>query len=385
MFSDPVIAQCPHGLFAQLRDRSPVHWDQEAQEWYVSRYQDVVELLLDDRLGVLSFPDWIADVPLDYRASVVTVESHMAKWPVFSDHPEQAWLKKNVQSCFTRRAVEVMKESIYASAKSLVERLFHGGSDFLHDFARPAATATAMKLFGVTDPCETALLESWSGSLMRYVEASRVDSELATDASSAVEELSTFVLERLLPDSSSFLCLRLHSALNEGVVSAEDVVAMVAQLLTGGIEPTATATCVAAITSAGRGGVAFDEASSEYQVEEALRSDAPFRIVAREAKCDFTFQGTRIQRGQRVKLLVSSANDELETAEGRLLSSGAGHLTFGKGPHYCIGAPLARLHLRVTLPVLAAANIFPRIDLPAVRRSSSLGTSSFISVPLKPR
>ena len=107
-------------------------------------------------------------------------------------------------------------------------------------------------------------------------------------------------------------------------------------------------------------------------IEEALRYDAPIQLLFREATCDTEINGTRIAKGEIVVPLLGSANrDERQFDDPdvfRLGRSRSGHLGFGFGAHFCLGASLARLEARAALeglvPRLSALEIegpVPRI------------------------
>ncbi|MFD9793378.1 cytochrome P450 [Streptomyces sp. NPDC059070] len=385
----------PYPLFARLREHAPVHWDPARRSWYVSRYDDVAELLLERRLGAHDDAEWMKELPEDEHAVIAPVEDHLARWPVFSDRPAQAAVRRLLQPALTRGAVAPFADGIRADARALAAALPDGPCDLLTDFARPAAVRTVTRLLGAPAQEAGALLEEWSDRLIAYLGHSGADAGLARAAAPAVAGLTDFVLGELLPAASGPVAVQLARALDEEGVSAADVVAMVAQLVTGGIEPMATATCVAALrppppaTPCGHDLPAW----SEETVTTALRLDPPFHYAPREVKADFDFRGHRLRTGQRVVLLLASAGHDTSgpprqpgTCPVTASGTGAGrHLAFGKGRHFCLGAPLALLHLRVVLEELQQAGVLGRVDRGGVVREPVLSITSFARFPLGPR
>lgn len=386
----------PFPLYRLLRDRAPVHWEEQTSCWYVSRYADVAELLLEPRLGAPDYPDWIHHLPPDERDAVVPVEDHLARWPVFSDRPAQGLMRQLLQPALTRAAVQPLAGEIRSVAQSLADRLPDGPADLLADFARPAALWTVTRLLGLSALDDGPRLERWSDLLIDYVGHSGLDVDVARAARPAVEELTEFVRTELLANPSTAVAVQLARAADDPRIELQDVVAMVAQLVTGGVEPTATATCVAALRADGferpadeDGPASEDRLASE--VEAALAADPPFQLAAREVKEEFVYQGKTFAKGQRVKLLLASAGqDERGRRQGSCpMGAGRGeparHLAFSRGRHFCLGAPLARLHLQAVLDTLVAAGVPERIDRAAVQRGEHFGLASFLAVPLRAR
>lgn len=377
----------PYALYRLLRERAPVHWDEETNSWYVSRHMEVTELLLDRRLGAHEYPEWIRSLPDDERIPFVTVEDHLARWPVFSDRPAQVLLRRLIQPALNRTTVEALAPGIRTTLKALAAGIPAAEADLLRDFARPAAVATITWLLGIPQAAAPQL-ERWSDLLIAYLAHPGLDADVARAAQPAVEELTAFVMTELLPGTTAPVGLALARALRESAVEPADAVAMIAQLVTGGIEPTATATCVAALHHRP---ASSDPLRHADDIEIALRADPPFHFAPREAKTDFDYRGHHFAKGQRVVLILASAgHDGLDGSSGPRCpvtsgsATGERHVAFGRGRHYCLGAPLARLHLTLAQTALHEAGVLDRVDQAAVvREQTAVGITSFVRFPLR--
>ena len=100
-------------------------------------------------------------------------------------------------------------------------------------------------------------------------------------------------------------------------------------------------------------------------IEELLRYDSPVQVTSRRALTDIEFQGHRIEAGQTVTVFIGAANrDPAQYQDPARLDMTRGdvrHLSFGHGPHYCLGAPLARLEGQVAISTLVRRFLHMRI------------------------
>jgi cytochrome P450 len=137
---------------------------------------------------------------------------------------------------------------------------------------------------------------------------------------------------------------------------------------------------------AARAEVTANPALVPQWVEETLRYDNSTQLMARTATCDFALHGHEIRRGEKVLLLIGSANrDERVFArpdEFDLHRDTSESLAFGKGIHFCLGAALARLEGRVSLEEVLRRLPHYRIDLSGARRVHSTNVRGFSALPI---
>ena len=348
-FRDPAVALDPYPLYARLRAADPVHWNEASRAWFVTRYEDVAALLTDRRLGARTSSVVLSAVPVDSRADVEAMEHFLGRWMVFADAPYQTRVRRAVAPAFAPPAVAELTPLLRRRAAEHVSRFAVGGGDLVADLARPYALAVISDILGCR-PDEHDALVSWSETIMEYV-TSPVDPLLAQRARAAVSALRAHVLKVVLPRGEGLVARTLAAATGLGELTEDEAVATFTQLLTGGVEPVgvAVALCVTAlhehedVLAAARGGTP----AWSRVVEEAFRHDAPFHFAPRRVLEDFALHGRLLRRGQRVALVLASANrDERRFSRPDVFDPRrpeTGHLAFGKGGHYCLGAALARV------------------------------------------
>jgi cytochrome P450 len=204
-------------------------------------------------------------------------------------------------------------------------------------------------------------VRAWSTQLIAFLSTPTADARRARVALKAADELGAYVQATVLPRLLSSEDERLMALHGIAKLDRDDALAVFSQLLTGGIDPVASALATTADVMMGwspaeRQSAAAEATRLEAVVEEALRYDAPFHFVPRTTTTPLEIGGCSVPAGQRVVLVIASANrDETvyenpdEFIPGR---AGPRHLSFGMGKHYCLGAMLSRVVLRESLGVL---------------------------------
>ncbi|WP_133917969.1 cytochrome P450 [Streptomyces sp. NBC_00582] len=375
----------PYPFFASLRRHDPVHWNPCTGTWYVTGYDDVTALLTDRRLGAVAgegFPRGLT--PAQQRVTA-SLERFFGRWLVFSDPPYQQHLRARLQPLFTPAAVAELAERIEDAAGRAALRLAraaqHGPPDLMRDFSRPFALDAVCELLGLTRE-EQGRAVGWSDALVGYLGASRFDSDVTHTAADAVRDLTAHVTRILLPRGSGAVARCLAPLLESGAIDGEEAAAVVAQLLTGGVEPVSTTIGVAVCARHACAGAAShtgEHTTYADAVEEALRYDAPFHFAPRRAATALTLHGRSLAAGDRVVLVLASANrDERVFAAPDVYDPTrprARHVAFGLGGHYCLGAVLARTETAAALRALDREVPGLRVDPSAVGRAPAFGAT----------
>ena len=377
----PAFTTDPYPTYARLRDEAPVYWSPYFRQWLVTRGELVVEIArtweIFSSVGWDSF--FLGQLPADLRPEIPTVIDHFRTVNISTtDPPVHTRLRRLLSKAFTPRRIATLEDRIRARAEQLVDDLGDdfgaragngkgaGGEvrfDLIAGLAYPLPVAVIGELYGVGDSDHTDL-KRWSKAVVAYTGSSVAHPHLARELDVALAEFRAYlrglVGERRRRPRDDLLS-DLVAAVDEGERLAEDeLVATSINLLFAGHETTTNLI--------GNGTLALLRHPDQLDllrrrpelipgaVEELLRFDSPVQRVRRITTCDITIGGRDIPEGTPVTAFLGSANrdpaqwdrpDELDVARPDVFP-----MSFGGGPHYCIGAALARLEGRIAFELL---------------------------------
>lgn len=341
-----------------------------ARVWIVSRHDDVRQLLADPRLALdkrMSRGGYRGfQLPPALDANLLNMDG--------ADH---ARLRKLVVSAFTARRVESLAEPIQASCDALIDALpSEGSADLVDVYAAPLPVSVISDLLGVPGQDGTALRES-TQVLMTPGKFSPADA--ATAVGRIIRLLSELIAARRAEPGDDLLSAMIAARDGADRLSEDELLSLAFLVLFAGYENSvhlvtaATARLLAEPERAARIRAQDTPHTPQMRqlVEEFLRDEPPLTNAIRRFPTEDIMVGdTVIPAGDIVYLSISTANrDAGAGAPDPGTVSADAHVTFGHGPHYCIGAPLARLETRIALwtlfrrlPDLALA--VPATELP---------------------
>jgi cholest-4-en-3-one 26-monooxygenase len=376
----------PHGVFADLRRREPVaRLTYEGRPfWAVTRYRDLVTVTRDaatfsSARGMTNLPDLTAE-QMDARRSIID-----------TDAPEHVRLRRLAMPAFTGHRVRGYEEATRAITRELLESALAAGDvDVVEAISAPLPIRVIVSILGV--PAEDAdMMVRWSDELIdpsglpddAYGNVTPLELlPFSSPASHALFEYGRRMREERLADPRADLVTALVEARWEGeALSDTDFTNMFHVLVFAGNETTRTAISNGLMAFADRP----DQLALVYErpdlldnaVEEVIRYASPVLHMRRTATRDTELAGVRIGEGDKVVIFYCSANfdeeefpDPLEFDITRPIRPP--QVSFGaKGPHHCLGAPLARLEIRVLLEEMARLGVRVERTGPAVRTRSN--------------
>ena len=354
---DPEFFNHPYPAYHAIRAKAPIFkWEQYGY-WCFARHEDVSALLRDRRFGrqvlhVMSREElgWPA-IP-DLLKPFYAFEEHSL---LENEPPVHTRLRTLVNRAFLSRQVERLRARIEGLANELIDGFAaEKESDLIAGFATPIPVTVIAELLGVRSDMTSQLLE-WSHDMVAMYQARR-DGEIERKAVAATIEFSDFMrahVKERRPGPREDLLSQLIAAEAEGSrLSEDELITTAILLLNAGHEAT--------VHAIGNGVKALLERYTDNigagEIEEALRFDAPLHLFTRYALENVEIAGIHLKKGETVGLLLGAANrDPARFREpDRFDPSRAPnpHVSFGAGIHFCVGAPLARLELKVALPIL---------------------------------
>lgn len=347
----------PFPFYAQLRSEAPVYQTtlpDRRDVWLVTRYDDVVAVLKDDRFSKDKInarrPPWLPGMLKPLLRNMLDV-----------DVPDHTRLRGLVQKVFTVRLIENLRERIQDLADELLNQTqAEGRMDLVRDYAIIIPTTIIAEMLGV--PTEDRhKFHRWSSTAISST-ASRWGMVFALPNVVAFLRYVRGLVKSRRANPKDDLVTALVQAEEAGdQLSEDELVAMIFLLLVAGHETT--------VNLIGNGMLKLlenlDQMSKlrdnplliETSVEELLRYNGPLETATeRYARTDTTVAGVIIPRGELVLAVLASANrDERQFKDADRLDLGREpnpHVAFGFGIHYCLGASLARLEGQIAIATL---------------------------------
>lgn len=339
----------PYQLFAQLRQGMPVV--KFGDIWAVSRHEDVTRILRD--------PETFSSI-----VGAKSIAGDTTPSMLFNDPPVHTRLRSLIAKAFTPRVVELQRESITAYCDQLVSAMCaKTEADLVLEFAYRLPVMVIANMLGVADG-DLATFKRWSDEIIENLGPilfSGDDSAL-TDTNAQFNAYFTDRLEQLRRSPEANLLTELVQVETEdGRLTQEELLMFCRLLLVAGNETT-TGLIVNTVRAFAEFPDVYDRVRAEPELvvpamEEALRYYAPFPATIRRTTRDVEVAGTILPAGQRVIVLLGSANrdERVFDRSGEFIPDRTPnrHVAFGMGIHYCVGAPLARLEGEIAIRALA--------------------------------
>ena len=367
---DPVVLANPYPLFQRLRSEDPVHWDPFLHAWVVTRYSDVMEVLLSFSADRTPTPAQLDEMGLSSLNPIARV---MVKQMLFMDAPAHTRLRSLSSKAFTPARVEQLREHIQDIVKNLLDGLQGKEEiDVIADIAEPLPAIVTAEMLGVPTS-DHAKLKMWSADFAEMLGNFQHNPERYPRVLKAVENLTQYfqnAVREVRQHPREGLIHSLLTAEADGDrLTEEEVVANCIVTMVGGQETTTNLIGNGLLTLLRNPGemvrLRNDLSLIPSAVEEMLRYESPSQHTARMCPSDRELGGKQIQKRQAVIAIMAAANRDPERFPDPdrfdITRKDNRHLAFGYAAHFCFGAPLARVEGQVALEAILRRS--PQITL----------------------
>jgi cytochrome P450 len=389
----PGVRADPYPYYAALRRESPVHPIAGLPFYAVSRYDDVCFVLHHPELFSSTAMQTLLRGGVGIGPNAGALEGHRlldSPMMLAVDPPDHSRLRRLVNRGFTPRRIAALEPRLRELAAQLVERALPGGRmELVSELAIPFPVTVIAELLGV-EPARREQFKHWSDTIvlgLSGVASGFTPEDIRRAADEMADYLERVADERRAAPRDDLISILVQAEEGEALDTGE-VLSFIVLLLVAGNETTTNlignATKALLEEPQALAEVAGNASLVSGMIEEALRYESPIQWIPRQAARELELAGTPIPQGAFVMALFASANrDEKHFPDPDrfdLRRDPVGHLAFGHGIHFCLGAALARLEARVVFETLFArcadlrleADEVPMLDSVLLRGPKSL-------------
>ena len=370
LFGPDMLAD-PYPIYHRLRETEPVLRVPQVEAWVVTSYDGVAAGLRSPALSSDRYPrvrHKLAEKGLDHLAT------DRVRSLINRDAPDHTRLRGLVNKAFTPRTIASLEGRIRTIVEEVLDAIPSGSFDLVQSLAYPLPVIVIAEMLGIPT-ADRGLFKKWSDeiSILFSGEIGMIPEPMIRRASEAREELVEYlaaaVKERRSHPKEDLLTALIRAEENGGHLSEDELYSTAVLLLIAGNETTTNLI--------GNGLNALLNHPEQHRrlwadsnlipqaVEEMLRFDSPVQLTTRVAKSDVDVAGTKVPAGDWVYFILGAANRDPNhfphPDRFDLDRVNTKHSSFGVGPHFCLGAPLARLEMQVALRTLMQR--FPRLRL----------------------
>ena len=365
----PDVLECPYPYYKRVREEAPVH-QTPLGFWAVSRYEDVLSVVRNpEHFSSLSQSNSFATPPPPEVIEISKQGYPRVNTLLSNDPPSHTQFRNLVNKAFLPKRVAQLEDSIRTIANDLLEKFVNDGKvDLVTQFAVGLPLTVIADALGV-DRADMPKFKKWSDDSVAPLSGLLTPERQIECAHSRIE-LQKYMVERIkereveLRDDllSDLVKARFDSGERAGEgMTMPEMLDVIAQLLVAGNETTtkliAAATLMLIENPDQMEKVRADFSLIPNLVEEALRMEAPVQMLPRFTTADVEVGGVAIPKGSIVMAMYGCANrDEAKYPDADRFNverdNARTQLAFGQGPHFCVGAALARSEARIAFELL---------------------------------
>ncbi|MDW3036700.1 MULTISPECIES: cytochrome P450 family protein [Bacillus cereus group] len=349
-------------IYKESRKKQPILFVNQVEigkEWLITRYEDALPLLKDNRLK----KDWTNVFSQDTKNMYLSVDNsdHLTTHMLNSDPPNHSRLRFLVQKAFTPKMIAQLDGRIQRIADDLISDIERKGTlNLVDDYSFPLPIIVISEMLGIPKE-DQAKFRIWSHAVIASPETPEEIKETEKQLSEFITYLQ-YLVDMKRKEPKEDLVSALILAESEGhKLSARELYSMIMLLIVAGHETTVnliTNTVLALLENPNQLQLLKDNPKLiDSAIEEGLRYYSPVEVTtARWAAEPFQIHHQTIQKGDMVIIALASANRDETVFENPeifdITRENNRHIAFGHGSHFCLGAPLARLEAKIAITTL---------------------------------
>lgn len=370
----------PYRTYHAMRAKGAIHWSPEfcGGAWLVTGYADVASVLRDPRFSVRRAGGWANSSGADAVDELSEFKRVFARSILFIDAPQHTRLRQAMNPGFKPSALQAMAPKIQTVTDELLDQIvidaretaFKNGKsvelaqfDFMRCFARPLPALVIAAMLGI-DAGDCAQFVAWSDQIADFIGAPTPTMDIARRAQAGLFAMNAYFQDllpqrRLHPGDDLISQLILAEA-SGGIITTKELLAQCCTLLFAGHETTRNLL--------GNGMLALLQHPRQWKLlqqtpsllpsalKELLRFDSPVQYSGRRLNTDVEMHGQLLKKGDLVIALIGAANRDPSKFNDPerldIMRNEGSHLSFGYGPHVCIGAALTYLEAEIAVRTL---------------------------------
>lgn len=348
--TEPSFVQDPYPFYDRARKAGDMVWWEDYDMACAVGHKMVHAVLRDRRMGRECPPELAPDIP-DHLQPFFQVEAHSM---LELEPPRHTRLRSLVLRAFTSRTIAALAPDIRVLCHELIDRFPDTPFDLLTHYAQPVPVVIISRLLGVPEDRANDLVR-WSNAMVAMYQARRTP-QIEADAIAATNDFVAFMrsyIDQRRKTPTDDLISTLIAAEEDGArLSQDELITTCILLLNAGHEATVHTLGNGTKTLLEHGVTDITDAA----IEEIIRYDPPLHMFTRWVYEDLTLGEHQFQRGDQIACLLAAANRDPRAYDDPAVfdpaRKGPQNTSFGGGIHFCVGAPLARLELKIALEVL---------------------------------
>ncbi|MBW8010813.1 MAG: cytochrome P450 [Chloroflexi bacterium] len=350
----------PYSIYAEMRREKPIYQHIDPQDgtstWFLTRFDDVRAVMKDDKRFVSDWTNVNKEIPKEFLVKEKherVIQNHLVR----KDPPDHTRLRELTKKALTSELADEMETFVVETSNRLLDEVESNGKmDLIEDYAIPVPLSVISKILGVPLK-DQGRFRRWTEWHVNPLKGEMVKSKIGEFISYAREK----VAERQAEPQDDLITYLIRAMESGEILDEDELLSMIFIMLLAGHETTTNLIANGALTLMRHPDLwkklGDDPSLMETAVEELLRFESPVQgATLRFAAEDVNIRGNLIKQGDKVQVILGAANYDSEhfpSPEKLVLDRDPnGHIAFGHGIHFCLGAPFGRMEGRIALNTL---------------------------------